>query len=82
MAGQGVTMLPQTLVKETDEAHSKAGCTHFGLTNSSGIMSGASLCCSLRMTAAEMLNSNTLRHKQRAKIRQAWLIIGMEAVGW
>lgn len=52
MAGQGVTMLPQTLVKETDEPHSKAGRTHFGLTNSSGIMSCASLCGTLEMTAA------------------------------
>lgn len=58
-------MLPQTLVKETDEPHSEAGRTHFALTNSSGIMSCASLCGSLEMTAAEMLNCNTLRRGQR-----------------
>lgn len=80
MAGQGVTMLPQTLVKETDEPHSKAGRTHFGLTNSSGIMSCASFCGTLQMTAAETLKSNTLRKKQLARIRQAWLFIDMEAV--
>lgn len=81
-AGQGVTTLPQTLVKETDEHHSKAGRTHFGLTNSSGIMSCASLCGSSKMTAAEMLGSNTLRHEQRERIRLAWLFVGMEAVSW
>lgn len=42
-------------------------------------MSRASLCGSLEMTAAEMLDSNTLRHEQRARIRLDWLFVAMEA---
>lgn len=43
-------------------------------------MSCASLCGSLEMTAAAMLDSNTLRHEQRARIHLACLFVGMEAI--
>lgn len=66
-AGQGVTTLPRTLVKETDEHHSKLRRTHFGLTNSGGIM--------------ELLSCAAVWRKQQRRTYQMYSDMGEQCAG-